>query len=193
MLLSGSGDFARTMKRLCLYSAIGVHGAVSKAEPRRATFDATLLKYETLQRTFATKLLRSVMPAQSMLVEPAIEKALQTFLGFSGCTTVKMRVLFKELATTIMQVPNAELEDWGYAQVQQGVKALLTLIEASIGGAVGAGVPDRAVQLLDQWAISDPQFTSWATTRGTSWKDSAAWHFAQTIILDPVAQWLGAL
>ena len=74
-----------------------------------------------------------------------------------------VRILFKELATTILQVPNSELETWGYAQVQQGVKALLTLIEASIGGAVGAGVPDRAVQLLNQWAISDPQFTSWAT------------------------------
>ena len=62
-----------------------------------------------------------------------------------------------------MQVPNPELETWGYAQVQQGVKALLTLIEASIGGAVGAGVADRAVQLLNQWAILDPQFTAWAT------------------------------
>ena len=39
-----------------------------------------------------------------MLVEPAIEMARQIFLGFSGCTTVKMRVLFKELATTINNV-----------------------------------------------------------------------------------------
>ena len=115
------------------------------------------------------------------------------FLEFSGCTTVKMRVLFKKLATTILQVPSPELEKWGYAQVQQGVKALLTLIESSIGGAVGAGVADRAVQLLNQWAILDPHFDAWAKTRGTPWKESAAWHFAQTIILDPVAQWLGAI
>ena len=45
-----------------------------------------------------------------------------------------VRILFKELATTILQVPNSELETWGYAQEQQGVKALLTQIEASIGG-----------------------------------------------------------
>ena len=44
---------------------------------------------------------------------------------------------------------------WEYAQVQQGVKALLTLAGASIGGAVGEGVPDRAIQLLNQWAASD--------------------------------------
>ena len=75
VLLSGSSEFARTMKRLCLYSATGIHGVVPKTEPRRAAFNAALLKYETLQRTFATKLLRSIMPAQSMLVEPAIEKA----------------------------------------------------------------------------------------------------------------------
>ena len=57
-------------------------------------------------------------------------------------------------------------------------------------GAIGAGVADRAVQLLNQWAILDPQFDAWAKTRGTPWKESAVWHFAQTIILDPVAQWL---
>ena len=56
-MLTGSGDFAKVMKRLCLYSAIGVHVAVSKQEPRRAAINATLLKYETLQRTSATKLI----------------------------------------------------------------------------------------------------------------------------------------
>ena len=43
MLLSGSSEFARTMKRLCLYSATGIHGAVPKTEPRRAAFNAALL------------------------------------------------------------------------------------------------------------------------------------------------------
>ena len=52
VLLSGSSEFARTMKRLCLYSATGIHGVVPKTEPRRAAFNATLLKYETLQRTY---------------------------------------------------------------------------------------------------------------------------------------------
>ena len=113
-----------------------------------------------------------------MLVEPAIEKALADFRKFSECTTVKMRVLFKDIATTILQIPTSELEFWGYAQVQQGLKALLTLIEATIGAAVGAGVPDRAIQLLNQWAVLDPHFTSWAKTRGTPAKESAAWHFA---------------
>ena len=112
---------------------------MSKQEPRRASFNATLLKYETLQRAYSTKLLRSVMPAKAMLVGPAIEKARLSFLEFSGCTTVKMRALFKLIATTILQVPGPELEKWAYAQVQQGVKALLTLIEASIGEAVGTG------------------------------------------------------
>ena len=193
VLLSGPSEFARNMKRFCLYSAIGIHGAVSKQEPRRASFNATLLKYETLQRAYSTKLLRSVMPAKAMLVGPAIEKARLSFLEFSGCTTVKMRALFKLIATTILQVPGPELEKWAYAQVQQGVKALLTLIEASIGEAVGMGVADRAVQLLNQWAILDSHFDAWAKTRGTPWEESAAWHFAQTIILDPVAQWLGAI
>ena len=37
-LLSGAGKFAKTMKRLCLHSATGVHGLVPKSEPRRAVF-----------------------------------------------------------------------------------------------------------------------------------------------------------
>ena len=32
----------RTMKRLCLYSATGIHGVVPKTEPRRAAFNAAL-------------------------------------------------------------------------------------------------------------------------------------------------------
>ena len=127
-LLNTPSEWSRIMKRVCFYSAIGMNGPVSKAEPRRAAFNATLLKYETLQRACTIKLLRTVMPAQSMLVEPAIEKALVKFHKFSECTTVKMRVLFKEIATTILQIPTSELESWGYAQVQQGLKALLTLI-----------------------------------------------------------------
>ena len=50
VLLSGSSEFARNMKRFCLYSAAGIHGAVPKTEPRRAAFNAALLKYETPQR-----------------------------------------------------------------------------------------------------------------------------------------------
>ena len=51
-----------------------------------------------------------------MLVEPAIEKALADFRKFSECTTVKMRVLFKDIATTILQIPTSELEFWGYTR-----------------------------------------------------------------------------
>ena len=46
------------MKRLCLYSATGIHGVVPKTEPRRAAFNAALLKYETLQRTYTAQKLR---------------------------------------------------------------------------------------------------------------------------------------
>ena len=69
---------------------------------------------------------------------------------FSGCTSAKMRDLFQEIAVTIFQVSPSALDDWSYAQVQQGVSALLTVVEVSIGSATGVGVPARAVQLLNQ-------------------------------------------
>ena len=54
-LLNTSSEWSRTMKRACFYSAIGMHGSVLKAEPRRAAFNATLLKYSACVRnqTFA--------------------------------------------------------------------------------------------------------------------------------------------
>ena len=52
------------------------------------------------------------------------------------------------VARAVTSSPRSRAGNLGYAQVQQGLTALLTLIEVSIGPVTGAGNRDRAGRLL---------------------------------------------
>ena len=161
-LMDGTSKWSRNLKRTCLYYSTGSAKTVPPSEPQRVILNRRLQQFGDMQSELLATATRRCMPGLASISEPAARAASDLLMAFHGQSTIKTLATFRAVASELMLQTPGDVSQWSQAEVQQGLKIVMTVLTSTFGPLSGVGVPDRAAAIISEWAVVDPFFDDWA-------------------------------
>ena len=159
-------------------------------EPQRVALNQRLVQFGDLLRAQTAAVLRRALPAMASVSEQTAQSVADKLMDFHDKSPAKFVASMRHIAADLLGQDATSVSEWSQAEVQQGLKVVLTVLASTLGTMAGVGVPDRAAAIISEWAVVDPAFHDWAKRCADD--NGSAWSFAAKIVLFPVVEWLNA-